>query len=151
MRILVDTNILLRIAQPGSPHHHDALAALDVLDQAGHELCLVPQVVYEYWVSATRPVSVNGLEMSAEETRMSLNVLLPYYTFLDDIVGVFAEWLDLVTKHAVHGKVAHDARYVAAMKLHGVTHLLTYNVSDFSRYPHIVALSPKDILAGRMP
>ena len=44
MRILVDTNILLRIAQPGSPHHHDALAALDVLEQAGHELCLVPQV-----------------------------------------------------------------------------------------------------------
>ncbi len=41
MRILVDTNILLRIAQPGSPHHQDALAALDVLDQAGHELCLV--------------------------------------------------------------------------------------------------------------
>ena len=69
MRILVDTNILLRIAQPGSPHHHDALAALDVLEQAGHELCLVPQVVYEYLVAATRPVNVNGLAMTAEETR----------------------------------------------------------------------------------
>ncbi len=150
MRILVDTNILLRIAQPGSPHHHDALAALDVLEQAGHELCLVPQVVYEYWVAATRPVNVNGLAMTAEETRNSLNVLLPYYTFLDDLGGVFTAWLDLVTKHTVQGKVAHDARYVAAMSVHGVTHLLSYNVSDFSRYPHIVALSPNEILAGRM-
>jgi predicted nucleic acid-binding protein len=28
----------------------------------------------------------------------------------------------------------HDARLVASMKANGVTHILTFNISDFARY-----------------
>ncbi len=38
---------------------------------------------------------------------------------------VFDHWLDLVAAHGVVGKVAHDARLAAAMKRHGLTHLMT--------------------------
>ena len=43
------------------------------------------------------------------------------------------------------GVQAHDARIVAAMRVHAVTSILTINVTDFSRYPGITAFAPKDI------
>jgi hypothetical protein len=47
---------------------------------------------------------------------------------------------------AVVGKNGHDARLVAAMMVHGLTHLLTFNVQDFRRYPGITAVTPADVL-----
>lgn len=43
------------------------------------------------------------------------------------------------------GIQVHDARLVAAMKVHGVARILTINVTDFSRYPGINAFAPTDI------
>ena len=53
-----------------------------------------------------------------------------------------------MTRLSVKGKQAHDARLAAAMLRHSVTHLLTYNTSDFQRYPEITALSPVSVLDG---
>ncbi|MEK7832647.1 MAG: hypothetical protein AAB401_16260 [Acidobacteriota bacterium] len=43
------------------------------------------------------------------------------------------------------GKPAHDARIVAAMKVHGIAHLLTFNVGDFKRFPNITVVSPDEV------
>jgi hypothetical protein len=43
------------------------------------------------------------------------------------------------------GKNAHDARLVAAMRVHGLTHLLTFNAQDFRRYPGINVVTPGDL------
>lgn len=40
MKVLVDTNILLRVAQPGQISHASATTALIYLSSAGRELCL---------------------------------------------------------------------------------------------------------------
>lgn len=64
MRTLVDTNVVLRIADEGHPMHGEALAAIDRLDANGHECVIVPQVLYEYWVVATRPGENNGSGMT---------------------------------------------------------------------------------------
>jgi hypothetical protein len=37
--------------------------------------------------------------------------------------------------HGVIGSQVYDARLVAAMTVHGVGRILTFNVADFSRYP----------------
>jgi hypothetical protein len=73
---------------------------------------------------------------------------IPHHTFslLDDPPGLFAGWLALVTAHGCHGKVAHDARYVAALGLHGLTHLLTFNIGDFTRFTGITALDPAGVV-----
>ena len=47
----------------------------------------------------------------------------------------------------VIGKNAHDARLVAAMRVHGVTHLLTFNDQDFARYTGITVLTPAAVFA----
>jgi hypothetical protein len=48
----------------------------------------------------------------------------------------------LVADKAVLGKKAHDARLVAAMLRHGVTHLLSFNAPDFARFQEVTAVDP---------
>lgn len=47
MNVLIDSNLLLRIADKGSPMHIEAVSAIDELDAKGHKCCIVPQVLYE--------------------------------------------------------------------------------------------------------
>ncbi|WP_233220943.1 hypothetical protein [Chlorogloea sp. CCALA 695] len=54
-------------------------------------------------------------------------------------------WKDLVIKYQVKGKQGHDARLVAAMITHEISHILTFNVEDFTRFSEIVAVSPQTI------
>ena len=56
MSILLDTNILLRIEDKGRAQHVVALASVERLDEMGQACVLVPQVLYEFWVVATRPL-----------------------------------------------------------------------------------------------
>ena len=151
MRVLVDANILLRLVQPASPQHVDAQAALVRLRQAGCDLCLVPQVLYEYWVVATRPEAVNGLGLVPSDVDGLLLDLLDRFSLLKDERGVFTRWHELVATHAIKGKSAHDARIAAAMLRHGLTNLLTFNKLDFERFAGIEVYTPGEIIAGRIP
>jgi hypothetical protein len=65
MNVLLDTNILGRIVEVGHPQHRVASDATDALRRNGDAPCLLPQVLYELWVVATRPTAVNGLGFSA--------------------------------------------------------------------------------------
>ena len=55
---------------------------------------------------------------------------------------------ELVIQHQVSGELAHDARLVAAMQVHGLTAILTFDKSGFSRYPGIELLDPSDVIAS---
>ena len=57
---------------------------------------------------------------------------------------MYTEWRRLVLTFNVSGVQVHDARLVAAMNEHGVTHMLTLNTTDFVRYGDegIVAIDP---------
>jgi predicted nucleic acid-binding protein len=144
MLILVDTNVLLRVVEPQHGHHALAVSAVRNLRQAGNELCLVPQVHYEFWVAATRSIAQNGLGLTTVEAEAELQRLgPPLFRLLRDERAIYNSWRELVGKHLVLGKQAHDARLVAAMQRHGLTHLLTFNLGDFQRYPAIELLDPE--------
>ena len=53
---------------------------------------------------------------------------------LPDTPPLYAEWKRLVVRHGVVGVKVHDARLVAAMSVHGVRRLLTFNAGDLTRY-----------------
>ncbi len=137
MKVLVDTNVLLRLAHAAHPQHALAAASLKVLQRNGGQLCIVPQVVYEYWVVCTRPTENNGLGMSAEEARKTLSGVRRLFALFRDERAIFQEWERLVHEYEIRGKAAHDARIVAAMKRHAINQLLTFNVADFARYSDI--------------
>jgi predicted nucleic acid-binding protein len=80
--------------------------------------------------------------VAAELARLkSMFVLLP------ETPAIYAIWEALVTQHHVSGKPAHDARLVAAMQANGLTALLTFDKSGFSRCPGIEVVHPEQVEA----
>lgn len=148
MTVVLDANILLRLAQFSAPQHAVADAAVNRLRQQGNVLQPLPQSLYEFWVVATRPVANNGLGLSVAEATAELARIDSFFPVLDDPPTLFAEWRSVVATFACVGKVAHDARYVAAMRAHGLTHLLTFNGADFARFTGITVLDPNTVAAS---
>jgi predicted nucleic acid-binding protein len=145
MSYLIDTNVLLRSAQPSHQMHADAARAVGELFAQGEVLSVIPQNIIEYWAVATRPVEANGLGMSVDETVAEVFRLKGIFHVLPDTAEIFSEWEGLVSRHGVKGKETHDARIVAAMLAHKVTHLLTFNTADFKRYTEITTVNPQDV------
>jgi predicted nucleic acid-binding protein len=126
--------------------HSVAVAAGDSVRRRGDTPCVFAQVLYEFWVVATRPPGENGLGFSvARVTQEILRFKPPFFQLFHDKAEVFGEWQRLVQEHEVKGKDAHDARLVAAMNTHGVRGILTFNTKDFRRYLDIKVLDPHEL------
>jgi predicted nucleic acid-binding protein len=134
MTYALDANILLRLANPAAPLHPTAANALLEISKRGDDCAIFPQALYEFWAVPTRPVAANGLSFLPATAARWVTGFHAQFQLLHDSHLTFDQWERLMTTYSAVGRVAHDARYVAAMKVHGLTHLLTFNVSDFVRY-----------------
>jgi predicted nucleic acid-binding protein len=142
--VLIDTSTLLRTLQPSHPQRETARAAIKALTARGRDLHIVPQILVELWVVATRPVAQNGLGLSTTEAAAELMRLKSMFPLLPDTPVIHPVWESLVIQYRVSGKPAHDARLVAAMQVHGLTTILTFDRTGFSRYAGIEVLHPAD-------
>ena len=145
MSYLADSNILARLTQKASQHHPIARNAIISLREQREKICIFPQNLIEFWTVATRPAINNGLGLTVAETQFEIRKFKRLFTFYDDEPHIFAEWENLVSKYQVLGKNVHDARLVAAMIQHQVTHLLTFNVKDFKRFSEITVVEPQSL------
>ncbi len=145
---LVDTNVVLRWTQPNLLDHALAMDAIRALKGRGEVLCLATQGVVEFWNVATRPIQSNGLGLPPWRVDRAVSRLERFFYLPPDSPAVFQEWRRLVRGHSVLGRQVHDARLAAVMRVHGITHLLTFNTGDFARYPGITAVDPKDVTAS---
>lgn len=125
---LVDTNILLRLAETNSPMNAIARRSVVTLKQQGLELHIAPQNIIEFWVVATRSISSNGLGLTVEDAIRETQRLKVLFTLLDDRLEMLSTWENLVQKYQVLGKQAHDDRLVAAVAIHEISHILTFNI-----------------------
>jgi predicted nucleic acid-binding protein len=141
---LVDTNVLLRFADRTHPLHSCVRAAVRTLRAEGHRLQATPQNYVEFWNVATRPADKNGLGLEPAAADRLLRLVERLFPMLPDVPAVYLQWHQLVVIFGVSGVQVHDARLVAAMRVHGVSHILTFNVADFVRYATlgIVAVNP---------
>ena len=145
MSYLLDSNILLRMAQVTHSMHAEATQATAALLRRGETVHIIPQNLYEFWSVATREVQYNGLGLSVFDAQAELARLRTLFSFLSDSPAIYPEWERLVTQHAVRGRDAHDTRIVAAMNVHGITHLLTFNKDDFKRFQNLTVLLPSEV------
>jgi len=149
MHVLVDTGVLLRLLNRADPQHGDIRRAVRTLKGRGDTPATSPQNVAEFWNVCTRPASARGgYGLSIDETDRRVRLVERLVRVLPDAVAAYRLWRQLVTAHAVRGVQVHDARLVAWMHAHGITHVLTLNGADFARYPGITALAPADVLAS---
>lgn len=146
MAYLFDTNLFLRLARRNDPQRQLALEALQRLRSRNEVLCFTPQVLSEFWNVCTRPASARGgLGLSLTQTERKTCLIERYFRLLPDSLATFQEWRRLIVTHSVMGVEVHDAKLVASMNVYLITHLITFNVADFKRYPGITAVSPADV------
>lgn len=145
-RYLLDTNVVMRFCNSSDVQYSLAVDAISRLLAQEDECLLTAQVLVEFWVVATRPIEVNGLGWSVEQTRSIINQLLERFPLLEETSQIFPNWLNLVANSKVMGKRTHDARIIAAMLVHGVTHLLTFNPTDFAITSSIIITHPQELV-----
>jgi predicted nucleic acid-binding protein len=132
-----DTNVLLRFANRADAQNAAVLSAIRKLKNGGDEIYILPQNCVEFWNVCTRPTSRNGFGLSVPQTNHSLRLVEKIFPLLSDDARVHQEWRKLILSFGVSGVQVHDARIVATMLVHQVTHILTFNASDFVRYSSI--------------
>lgn len=145
-RYLLDTNVVMRFCNSADVQYPLAINAVSRLLAQKDECLLTAQVLVEFWVVATRPIEVNGLGWTIEQTRGTTDQLLDRFPLLEESSQIFPNWLNLVTNSKVMGKRTHDARIIAAMLAHGITHLLTFNPSDFAITSSITIVHPQELI-----
>jgi predicted nucleic acid-binding protein len=149
MAYLIDSSILARLANATDAQHAVAARAVLELHRRGEVLHLTPQVLVEFRNVATRPVAVNGLGLSTVDTEAQAATFETRFPLLAETPDIYPAWKALVGTLGVIGKQVHDARLVAICHIHGVTHLLTFNVGHFVRMagfgPGLVVVDPASV------
>jgi len=142
---LVDTNILLRATRRADPQHQVVSTSLARLANQGTLLYYTPQNIAELRNAMTRPTTRNGLGLSVADADREVRAIESGMILLPDNDAVYREWRRIIVQHGVLGVQVHDARLAASMMVHGVTSILTFNVTDFSRFTGLTALHPSTI------
>lgn len=145
MPFVLDTNILLRLAEPSDPEYPAVRTAVETLAMSGETLVITAQNVTEFWNVCTRPVERNGFGLTPAQTDERVALLEARFRRLPDSDEVYSHWRRLVVAHSVSGVQVHDARLVAAMLAHGVPRILTLNPRDFHRFAGVEAVHPRDV------
>jgi predicted nucleic acid-binding protein len=144
MMIYSDTGVLLRLFEPNDPLHPVIHQAVDLLDTRGVDHITGTQNIGEFWNVCTRPATARGgLGLSLRQTDSRLQRVERKFSILAELQTTYRTWRRLVVTHCVMGKQVHDARIVATMMSHGISHILTLNVADFQRYPGITVIDPR--------
>ena len=149
MKVLLDTNVITRLLNRAA-HEQRALAygCLVKLREELHIPCIVPQTLIEFWAVATLSAENNGLDFTPDQARREIEGLLTLVRFLQDEVAVHTIWLSLVTSYQLTGAMVFDARLVANMIRHGISHIITFNPDNFGTYREIAAVHPAGVAAG---
>jgi predicted nucleic acid-binding protein len=143
--VLVDTNVLLRLAEPEDALHGVATDGLARLKSSNEPLHVTPQNIAELWSVMTRPEAHNGLGFPVAVAQAEVNKIEELFELLRDTPEIYDAWKRLVVEHRVIGVKVYDARLIAAMQVHGVDRILTFNTDDFTRYADIEILDPAAI------
>jgi predicted nucleic acid-binding protein len=147
MRILLDTNILLRLSEKTHAHFPAAMEAVRSLAADGHTFCIGSQTISEFLAVATRSIPDRGLGMDQATADSELAKVVSAIEILYDSPAVLSELRRLVITHRVIGKSIHDTKLVAAMNANGVKNILTFNGPDFDRFAGINVRNPSTIAA----
>src|SRR5450759_2894255 len=155
--IAVDTNILVSAIQTFDPAlRATARRAVKALYRQGEQLLCFPQNLVEFWNVSTRPANSNGLGFSPEQAARYVDKFQTILRLFPDTPEIFPTWRQLVLQHRVSGIKVHDARIVAAMSVHQVSKILTFDLGDFRRYESITVIDPNSfshssVARGRLP
>jgi predicted nucleic acid-binding protein len=141
--ILVDTNILVRVADQQDQQYKTTHGAIAGCWRMGRQLYVSNQSLQEFWVAATRTTAKNGLGFSFLQANRFINHFLRAFIRIPDPPTLFDRWRALVYGHQVLGTRAYDARLAAFVQAQQLSGLMTYNLQDFTQFG-IKLVDPRD-------
>ena len=135
----------MRIPRRSDPNHAAVDNALSKLAIQGSILYYTHQNIAELWNTMTRSQSRNGFGLTVPDADREVALIESGMELLPDSAAVYREWRRMVVQYGVSGVQVHDARLAAAMYAHGISHILTFNGSDFSRFSGITTIHPDTV------
>ena len=136
--VLIDTNILVRLADISDPQYTLTHQSVISLRREGHRLCITPQLLVEFRIVATRPLLSNGLGLSNAQVNLMTVKIEATFKMLDESPAIYKAWKLLVDVGNVVGTQVHDARLVAVCQVYGISRILTFNIGHFKRLAQFV-------------
>lgn len=139
--VFLDTNVLVNASVANALEHEAAVQAILGYTRVGRDMWISRQVLREYLATLTRgqifggPIPVRRLALEVEQFEQRFRVA-------EDNADVTARLLNLLAQVPAGGKQIHDANIVATMQTYGITHLLTHNVADFTRFSQYITVLP---------
>jgi predicted nucleic acid-binding protein len=150
MAYLLDTGILLRLANTVDPQHEVVSLAVQRLGDRHNNFMTTTQNIAEFWNVATRPTELNGLGFTADNISTALSrTVEPLCVVTREHSLHYKELKRLLRSYQVLGKQVHDARLVASMLTWKIPTILTLNAKHFKRFEPegIVIATPETVLA----
>jgi predicted nucleic acid-binding protein len=147
--VLVDTSILVRIANTLDPMRPTTRNAIRKLRASGEVLHVAPQNLIEFRSVATRPTAVNGLGFDTATVKQQIDDFELTFSLLPETNAIYPAWKGIVASGAVIGKQVHDARLIAVCQTCGINRVITFNLNHFSRFaslvPGLTVLDPANV------
>lgn len=152
MKIMIDTNILGRLADKHSSQHTEAKTVISILHKQQCQFYFTPQIKREFLNFAERPqgsgVEQNGIGFTKEQSIFILNHFKTQMIYIHDIVEI-DRCFDQLHKQFGGGRNVHDLYIAASMIAHYINTILTYNEKDFKSVEDagfIQILTPSTVL-----
>jgi predicted nucleic acid-binding protein len=101
--VLIDTSILVRIANTLDPLGPVARNAVRALRSGGERMCVAPQNLIEFRNAATRPRAVNGLGFDVATVERQVADFELTFALLEESPAIYPAWKSLVHSAGVIG------------------------------------------------
>lgn len=92
MAHLLDTNVLVRLANVADVHHAAAARSVVELHRRQEVLQVTPQVLIEFRSVATRPPSLNGLGLATVDVEAQAAGFEAMFSLLPDTPAIYPAW-----------------------------------------------------------
>ncbi len=137
---LLDTNILVYAYNAGSEYHATCRTLLDRATKGDLNVCLAPQILFEFFAVVTNPSRV-AKPITFDEALDEMTKLADSLLLITPAINVHDSVINLMRQLGFGSKHIYDVVLAATMLGNGVTQLYTYDVERFQKIPGIKVLS----------
>lgn len=139
MKILLDTNVLIRIVKKRHPEYSITMKAIAKLLSQGEELFYSPEGLVEMCVVLRRAF---GQKRSG--TLKAIRLIESVFYLIDNSDYLTA-WIKLYRKCSLGVNLLYDLKFVAIAVENGMDAILTFDTKHYQRFKEINILNPRSI------
>lgn len=138
---LLDTNILVYAYNVDSEYNAVCRALLDRVMKGELNVCLAPQILFEFFAVVTNPARVTK-PITSKDALDEIAKLADSIPLITPPINVHEDVINLMRQLEFGSKHIYDMVLAATMFSNGVTQLYTYDVGGFQKIPGIRVLNP---------